>query len=160
MEAEPPQRVAASEERTVTVVVDSLTIGSEHQRILATAAKHRVSVGGMTAKKRRRLTRTTVMDVTVSGHPRRIREFHDDVRGNPWPDGMSGGPGLADMAVGLVLDVVIAEAVIPGYRAARRKWQGRNDPPLEDDSEVDRGADTSNVETSSLGPVAQCEGDG
>ena len=58
--------------------------------------------------------------MTVAGHPRRIREFHDAVRGDGWLGGAGGSP----------VDWIVTELVVEGFRAAKRKWQGRHDPPL------------------------------
>jgi len=71
----------------------------------------------------RRSRLSTKLQVVVSGHPRYIREFHNDVRGNGWAGG-GGGDLLGEILVG---------AVVSGFRAARRSWQARHDPPLEED---------------------------
>jgi hypothetical protein len=59
--------------------------------------------------------------VTVAGHPRRVREFHDLVRGDAWSANAGGG----------ILDGLVMGVTVEGFRFARRKWQGRNDSPLD-----------------------------
>jgi hypothetical protein len=66
---------------------------------------------------RKRLS--TDLKVTVAGHPADIREFHDDVRGDAWTADSDGDP----------IDWIITPIVVGGLRAAKRKWQARNDPP-------------------------------
>jgi hypothetical protein len=61
----------------------------------------------------------TKLIVTVSGHPGRIREFHDMVRGDAWSAYSGGG----------IFDGLLTAATVGGFRFIKRKWQGRDDPP-------------------------------
>jgi hypothetical protein len=66
---------------------------------------------------------STKLDVTVAGDPQRIREFHDDVRGDAWTQSAAGNP----------VDSIITDIAVSGFRAARRKWQGRHDRSPEEE---------------------------
>lgn len=70
----------------------------------------------------RRSWLSTKLEVVVSGHPRYIREFHDDVRGDGW-----------SASSGDLFSFIVEDLVVSGFRAARRSWHARRDPPLEED---------------------------
>jgi hypothetical protein len=63
---------------------------------------------------------STKLVVALSGHPRRIRDFHDLMRG----DGLSTDSQW-------IIDGVVIDFAVGGFRSLRRKWQDRNDPPLD-----------------------------
>lgn len=67
----------------------------------------------------RRSWLSTKLEVVVSGHPRYIRGFHDDVRGDGWS--ATGGD---------LLGFTLVYVVVSGVRAVRRSWHTRRDPPL------------------------------
>ncbi len=62
----------------------------------------------------RRSWLSTKLEVVVSGHPRYIREFRDDVRGDGWSAGS-----------GDLLSFIVEDLVVSGFRAARRSWHAR-----------------------------------
>jgi hypothetical protein len=85
-------------------------------------------------ERRRRLS--TELTVTVAGHPRRIREFYDDVRGNPWA-ATPGGFGSGGDLVGDIVSWVAVETVGPVVKAGWRRWRDGNDPPLPEEGSVE-----------------------
>lgn len=109
--------MSIEQETKITLVANKLDLVRARRHLAAAAFDRDLRVVSF---EERRSRFSTKLDVTVVGHPRRIREFHDDVRGDGW--GASGGDLLGSIAVGLLVE---------GFRGARRKWQGRHDPPLE-----------------------------
>lgn len=74
---------------------------------------------------------STELEVTVAGHPRRVREFHQDVSGSAIAGTHRIGSG--DDLLGDVVAWIVVEGVSAVGSAAWHKWQARNDPPLESD---------------------------
>lgn len=106
---------SAEQEKTITLVsVDD--IARTRRWLGAWAIAHQLKVLSF-EEHRGRLTHELRM--TVVGHPTDIREFHDDVRGDAWT-AESGGD---------LFDAFVTPIVVSGLRSARRKWQGRHDPP-------------------------------
>lgn len=106
------------QEKKITLVANNLDLVRARRYVAAAAFDRDVRVISF---EERRSRFSTKLDVTVAGHPRRIRAFHDDVRGDGWWEA-SGGDLLGSLAVDLLVE---------GFRVARRKWQGRHDPPLD-----------------------------
>jgi hypothetical protein len=104
--------------KMITLVANNFDLVAARRWIAACALGRDVRVLSF-AERRSRFS--TKLDVTVAGHPRRIREFYDDVRGDAWTAD-SGG----DLA-----DAIIFPILVEGARAIRRKWQSRHDPPLD-----------------------------
>jgi hypothetical protein len=79
---------------------------------------------------------TTKLKVTVAGHPLHIRQYREALRGQNSSAGWSldGSGGADDLLFGIVAEVVVDAVVAPSYRAAKHRWQGRNDPPLDQDA--------------------------
>lgn len=109
--------MSADQTKTITLVSNNWDVEMARQKIAMRADERHVQVLAIEEQPSRM---TTKLVVTVGGHPKRIREFHDDLR-----DSGGGGGSVADQILGRVLT--------DGWRAATRRWQGRHDPPLPDD---------------------------
>lgn len=105
--------------KTITPIANNLSLAEARRRIAACA----IDRGVRLSLEERPSRLSTKLDVTVSGHPGRIREFHDDVRGDGWTADSSDLVG--SLATGVLVE---------GIRTAKRRWQGRHDPPLPDDA--------------------------
>jgi hypothetical protein len=110
------------QKKTITLISNNSDVVLTRRTIAADAILHDLRLVSFD-EKRGRLT--TTFEVTVAGHPRRIREYHDARRNehNSW----GGGGGLDDLIGEFLIELIVT----PPYRTLKRRWQGRNDPPLE-----------------------------
>jgi hypothetical protein len=110
------------QEKTITLISNNSDVVLTRRAIAADAILHDLRLVSFDEK---RGHMTTTFDVTVAGHPRRIREYRDARRNehSSW----GGGGDIGDLVFEFLFDLI----VVPPYQALRRRWQGRNDPPLE-----------------------------
>ena len=106
--------VSAEQTKTITLFGDAFDIARSRREVGSCALACGVTVVSFDERLGRVQTKLVV---TVSGHPRRIREFHDMVRGDAWS--ASGG----------IIDGIVMAATVEGLRFVKRRWQGRHDPP-------------------------------
>jgi hypothetical protein len=106
--------------KVITLLGDRLDVARSRRAIESAALNSDVTIVSIEEQQQRLSTKLVV---TVSGHPRCVREFHDTVRGDALS---SSGAGDGDVIGGIVV-----AASVEGFRFLKRKWQGRNDPPLD-----------------------------
>jgi hypothetical protein len=113
--------------KTITLFGDRFDIARSRREVGSAALACEVSVVSIDEQEKHLSTKLVV---TVSGHPRRVREFHDMVRGDAWSSSSNG-----DLIGGIIVG-----ASVEGFRFVKRKWRGRNDPQLDSapDSTVPR----------------------
>jgi hypothetical protein len=106
--------VASEQVKTITVIANNLSLAQARRQIAACAIDRGVRVLSFEERPSRPSTK---LDVTVSGHPRRIREFHDDIRGDAWTAESSGDP----------LDFIVTATLVGAEvaRTARSAAAGR-----------------------------------
>jgi hypothetical protein len=114
--------MSTAETKTITLFGDAFDIARSRREVGSCALACGVSVVSFDEQPGHLQTKLVV---TVGGHPRRVREFHDMVRGDAWSAYAGGG----------ILDSLIVGLTVESTRFLKRKWQGRNDPPL--DPEID-----------------------
>jgi hypothetical protein len=139
--------MSLEQKKTFKLVGSNLDVVEARMRIAAAAITHNVR---LLAADERRTRFSTSYAVTVAGHPRRIREFHEGVRGDVgadwWLNDLEFDSG-DDLLVGIV-----AVAVVGGVGAlvgkGHKKWQARNDPPLTGEMDVEDSTSASGVRTS------------
>ena len=102
--------------RTITLFGDRFDVARSRRQVGSAAITCGVTVVSIEEQEHHL---STQLVVTVSGASSRVREFHDMVRGDGWS--ISNGDLLSGIVIG---------ATVEGLRFAKRKWQGRNDPPL------------------------------
>jgi hypothetical protein len=127
----PSNSAACSEQvKTFKLVANKLDLVQARRHIAGCAIGRDVRV---LAFEERRKRFSTELEVTVVGHPRHVREFHEDVGGSKVDHLLSGsnnfGGGDGDLVGDLVAWVVVEGLSVVGS-AAWHKWQARNDPPL------------------------------
>lgn len=110
--------MSAEETKTITLFGDAFDIARSRREVGSCALACGVTVVSFDERPGHLQTK---LIVTVRGHPRRIREFHDMVRGDAWSAYSGGG----------ILDGIVMGVTVESFRFAKRKWQGRNDPPLD-----------------------------
>jgi hypothetical protein len=125
--------VSSEQTKTFKLITNNIDLVQARRHIAGCAIGRDVRVLSFDERRRRLSTELTV---TVAGHPRRIREFHDDVRGNPWA-ATPAGLGSGDDLVGDIVSWVAVETLGPLVKAGRRRWQARSDPPLPEEGSVE-----------------------
>lgn len=108
--------MSAEETKTITLFGDAFDMARSRREVGSCALACGVTVVSFDEHPGHIQTK---LNVTVSGHPRRVREFHDMVRGDAWSAYSGGG----------IFDGLVMAATVEGLRFVKRKWQGRNDPP-------------------------------
>lgn len=108
--------MSAEQEKTITLVSVEPNLAFTRRWLGAWAIAHDLKVLRF-EEHRGRLS--TELKITVAGHPADMREFHEDVRGDAWTAESRGD----------LIDALITPIVVGGLRGAKRKWQGRHDPP-------------------------------
>lgn len=136
---------AAEETKTITLFGDAFDIAQSRREVGSCALACGVTVVSFDEHPGHIRTKLVV---TVSGHPRRIREFHDMVRGDAW----SASPG------GWIIDDIVIGATVEGFRFVKRKWQGRNDPPLDPEHDPTKPRTTVYWRWESEGPDGEAIG--
>jgi hypothetical protein len=122
------------EEKTFQLSANKLDLAEARMRIAAAATEHNVRLLSIEEHRSRLWIN---LDVTVTGHPQNVRDFHSAVGGGGSGGGLTssgwwlwgGDGGLDDFAFGVVVDIA-DEVLKPVVQRARRKWQSRHDPPL------------------------------
>lgn len=110
--------MSVEQTRTITLFGDRFDVARSRREVGSAALACGVTVVSFSEQTGHLNTKLVV---TVSGHPRRVREFHDWVRGDAWSANAGGG----------LLDGIVMSATVEGLRFVKRKWQGRSDPPMD-----------------------------
>lgn len=110
--------MSAEQTKTITLFGDTFDIAQSRRAVGSAALACGVTVVSLDEQPGHISTKLVV---TVSGHPRRIRAFHDLVRGDAWSANAGGG----------ILDGIVIGITVEGFRFVKRKWQGRSDPPMD-----------------------------
>ena len=122
--------------KTFSLLANNLDIREARMSIAAAAIANSVRL--LSVEERRKRMKTS-LEVTVAGHPQRLREFHKDVGGGKG-DGMWWATVLGPNDNPFALDDILADLVVAGSSKAIgkvwNKWQARHDPPLDDDGQL------------------------
>lgn len=121
--------MSLEQKKTIKLVGSNLDVVEARMQIAAAAITHNVR---LIAADERRSRMSTSYSVTVAGHPRRIREFHEELRGScgtgSWLNNWNFDSG-DDLLFGIAAAVVVG-GVGALVDKGHKKWQARNDPPL------------------------------
>jgi hypothetical protein len=117
--------VGSEQVKKITLIANNFDVVQARRHIAGCAIGRDLRIVSF-EEERGRLS--TKVHVTVAGHPRRVREFHSDVRGSGSFDPFQGAGTSGDLLGDLVLGVVVA-GMAAGAKTGWRKWQERRDPP-------------------------------